>query len=255
MQGKNIVKEINSLKKASLLVFVIIVLILSPQLGKIVANNFASFFSVIESDRIFVYPMIHHLVQALIPLVIILVLCKKIPLRDWGFQIGNKKKGIKSVLWISVGWLLINILIIYLGIFKGMISQVYYDVTNNRNLFGEFIFRLFSGPSEELLFRAFPIKLLLIAGFSQKTDIFGFEITKAGIIAAIIFSLAHIHYTIYPTIAITNIDFLLLVTTLGFGLIYAIVFQKTKSIYYPMIIHSIVNIFGLFSVYIIHLNT
>ena len=80
--------------------------------------------------------------------------------------------------------------------FSNNVPEVYYDVTDTKNLLGELFFRGFIvGPSEEILFRSFPIVLLHVAGFTKTTYIFGFKITNAGIIASVIFALAHVSFS------------------------------------------------------------
>lgn len=229
---------------------VILVFLFAPRIGTFVADYLNPFFTSIDPDKKFMGRIEHHIVQALVPFFIIL-LWKKEFFKDWGFTLGNKTLGFKWVLWFTFVWILIYVGIAIFNHFSNNVPEVYYDVTNTRNLLGELFFRgIIVGPSEEILFRSFPIILLLTAGFNKKTYILGFEITYAGIIAAVLFALAHIGFNFYP-FEVYQFSIVQVVTALGFGLLYAIVFHQTKSIYYPMIIHSISDVIPVLALYIL----
>lgn len=236
--------------KTILTTLVILILLLAPRLGTSVADYLNPFFTSIDPDKKFMEGIVHHIVQALVPFFLIL-LWKKEFFEGWGFTLGNKTLGLKWVGWFTLIWILIYVGINTFNHFANNVPEVYYDVTNTRNLLGELFFRGFIvGPSEEILFRSFPIILLLTAGFTNKTDIFGFEITSAGIIAAVLFALAHIGFNFYP-FEVYQFNIVQVVTALGFGLLYAIVFHQTKSIYYPMIIHSISDVIPVLALYVL----
>lgn len=238
--------------KYFLTALVIIVLLFAPRIGTFVADKFNPFFTAIDPDKKFMWGIVHHIIQALIPIFLILI-WKKDFFKDWGFKWGNKTIGWKWVGWFTLVWVLIYVGINTFNLLTNNTPEAYYDVTNSRNFLGELFFRsIIVGPSEEILFRSFPIVLLLTAGFIKKTDIFGFEITYAGIISAVLFALAHIGFNFYP-FEIYHFSVVQVVTSLGFGLLYAIVFHQTKSIYYPMIIHSISDVIPLLALYVLHL--
>ncbi len=238
--------------KISLTILVILVVLIAPRIGTAVADYLNPFFTVIDPDKVFMSGIVHHIVQAIVPIFIILIWKKK-SFKDWGFKTGNKTAGWKWVGWFTLIWLVIYSGLTIFNLVTKNVPQTYYDVTNTRNLIGELFFRaVIVGPSEEILFRAFPIILLLTAGYTKITKIFGCEITYAGIISAVLFALAHIGFNFYP-FEIYHFDLVQLITALGFGLLYAIVFHQTKSIYYPMIIHSISDVFPVISLFAIKL--
>lgn len=238
--------------KTFLTTIVVLVLLLAPRIGTFIADKLNPLFTVIDPDKKFMWGIVHHIIQALIPTFLILI-WKKDFFKEWGLKWGNKSLGWKWVGWFTVVWTLIYVGINTYNLLTNNIPEPYYDVTNRRNFLGELFFRSFVvGPSEEILFRSFPIALLLASGFIKKTDIFGFEIPYAGIIAAVLFALAHIGFNFYP-FEIYHLNIVQVVTSLGFGLLYAIVFHQTKSIYYPMIIHSISDVIPLLALYVLHL--
>lgn len=124
-----------------------------------------------------------------------------------------------------------------IGYAMGTIAPYAYPL-NAENLCGTLGFQLLlSGPSEELLFRALPVTLL--AGAMGKKER-GRGISAEVIIAALLFSIAHVNWSFYP--AAVSFDWIQLVTALVLGLVYGVVYQRTRSILYPMLMHSISNV-------------
>lgn len=232
------------------LLIVILVLVLAPRLGALVADNLTSFFINIDPDQRFMWGIIHHIVQAIIPMLVVLIWKKEI-FKKWGLSWGDYKVGRQWVFWFSLFWIVLYTGLTAYNIAFSINPEVYYDVTNFRNFSGELFFRgAIVGPSEEILFRAFPISVLVLAGFNSKYNIFNQEIYQAGIISAVFFALAHIGFNI-PTFEIYHFNIVQVITAVGFGLMYAIIFQKTKSIFYPMIIHSISDFIPVLSFFVI----
>lgn len=237
--------------KYFLTTLVVIILLVAPRIGTFVADKFSPLFTTIDPDEKFMWGIVHHIIQALIPIFLMFFWKKDLSI-EWGFKWGNKTIGWKWVGWFTLVWVLIYVGINTFNLLTQNTPDAYYDVTNSRNFLGELFFRTFIvGPSEEILFRSFPIVLFLTAGFIKRTDIFGFEITYAGIISAVLFALAHIGFNFNP-FEIYHFSIVQVVTSLGFGLLYAIVFHQTKSIYYPMIIHSISDVIPLLALNVLH---
>ena len=105
-----------------------------------------------------------------------------------------------------------------------------------RNVIGYsgFMF-LMPGISEEALFRGF---VMVIIGQSWKgiIDIGKLAVPVSGLIAALIFTYAHISYTISPFSVSYNLVQLFFAFALG--IFYAIVFHKTKSLLCSVLSHS-----------------
>jgi len=238
--------------KILLTLFVVLIIEFAPRLGTYFSDIISPHLKFLDPDNVYIWGMVHHIIQALIPFLII-VFWRNKPLKEWGFQVGDYQKGLKWVAGFTLIWLLVYAILTVVNIYQAKIPQVYYDVSLTRNLLGELFFRgIIVGPSEEILFRSFPIIILIFAGWSKKSTIFGFTIPRAGIISAILFAYAHIGYNHYP-FEVYRFDPFQIFTSLGFGLLYAIVFEHTRSILYPMIIHSISDVFPVLSLYIIHI--
>jgi uncharacterized protein len=103
---------------------------------------------------------------------------------------------------------------------------------------GQLGFQLFlSGPSEELIFRAFAITMLALV---LKGRVFNGKVSVANIIAAFIFGLAHVGFLFAPFAVTYNSFQVILSVILGF--FYGDCYEKPRSMYYPMIMHSISNV-------------
>lgn len=227
------------------LLLVVLVLFLAPRLGTAVAT-------LIDTQQVADFNTIHHLVQLCIPLTIMLAWPGK-PLPTWGLRKGMSRMGWKWVAGFSIFWVslygLITVVYIYLDIYP----SAYYDVTDPLSLSKELLFRgVVVGPSEEILFRAFPITILLMIWPVKHHLFLSIRISSAGIATAMMFTLAHIGITFFP-LALTHLDPVQLFTALGFGLLYAIVFERTGSILYPVIIHSISDVVPVLSMWVIYL--
>jgi len=240
-----------SSRDRNVLLFIIVILVIefAPRIGTLIADRYKYLLGFMDPEHVFSWEIIHHIVQLLIPLAIMIFWPGR-SLRDWGFKIGDSRRGMKWVFGFTLVWFGIYFLITLAYIVHHAIPNVYYDVTNTRNFLSELGFRTFLvGLSEETLFRAFPITILIVF-LNRKINIFRFNISQAGIIAAILFCYAHVAYQIYP-FKIINYNIAQLFTAAGLGLIYAIVFEETKSILYPIIIHSISDVIPVIDVFML----
>ena len=228
----------NILKKLSVLLVVTILLLGIPILSGYIADTFN--LSVIDPDGVFLWISIHHIFQMLIFLVLIFFIKKVKPELDFGFNFKEKKKGFKYVFIFIIGFLIytaIGFLITYLN---GGFVPYQHDL-NLRNIFGYLGFQLLlSGPSEEILFRAFGITIL---GLVFKKRIFKNKLSISNLMAAVIFGLAHIG--IYFSPFELRYDIFQLIYAFGLGLIYGDCYEKTGSVIYPMMIHSISNVIAV----------
>jgi membrane protease YdiL (CAAX protease family) len=241
--------SISRVKNYLLLLFVLLVIEFSPRIGSLIADHFQSIIALGAPNHVLSWEIIHHIIQLLIPLAIMIAWPNR-SLKDWGFRIGDAQKGWKWVFGFTLAWFGIYVVVMVITIAQKTIPHVYYDVSNTRSLLGELGFRTFIvGLSEETLFRAFPITLLIIY-WNRKFNIFRFKISQAGIIAAVLFTYAHIGYYFYP-FEIIHFNLGQLFAAAGLGILYAAVFEETKSIWYPIIIHSIADIIPVLGLFVL----
>ena len=102
--------------------------------------------------------------------------------------------------------------------------------------------------SEETLFRGF---VMVVLGQSWKgiLNIGKLTIPVSGLLAALIFTYAHISYTIFPLKFYFNTG--QLIAAFGLGIFYAIVFYKTKSLLGSVLCHNISDGIGFIIVWLL----
>ncbi len=202
------------------------------------SGTIASFFDyqTIDPDGAFAWITVHHLVQAVIFLIMIIFLSRFKQL-DFGLGWGNKDVGKKYVLRFTLifglGSLASHVLVILTGSFQ----EFAYPLSAG-NIIGQMGFQLFlSGPSEELIFRAFAITMLALV---IRGRMFKGKVSLANMLAAVIFGLAHVGFSFAPFAV--SYDPLQVIMSIILGLFYGDCYEKTNSVYYPMMMHSISNV-------------
>ncbi len=96
---------------------------------------------------------------------------------------------------------------------------------------------LLSGPSEELIFRAFAITIFAFLITDKRLNK---HISYANLFAAIIFGLAHVYIRFSPFEINYTVFQVVYATVLGY--FYGDCYEKSKSVIYPMIMHSFTNV-------------
>lgn len=219
----------------SIVVVLMVVLLLGvPKLAGMVASLFD--YQAIDPDGSYAWISVHHIVQALVFIAIILVLNRFKPL-NFGLGWGDKKAGIDYLKRFSLyfaiytaGAFITMIISRALPLFGYPLSAV--------NILGQMGFQLLlSGPSEELIFRAFAITMLALFVGGR---VFKGKLSRANIIAAVIFGLAHVGFSFAPFELRFSIPQVAL--SIALGLFYGDCYEKTGSVIYPMIMHSYTNI-------------
>jgi uncharacterized protein len=218
----------------SWVMFLTVLLLGVPRLSGMVASVFN--YQAIDPDGAYAWISVHHIVQALIFLLIIVVLNRVKPF-DFGFGPGNREVGKRYVLSFTLifgaGSVVSHLIVILTGSFQ----QFGYPLTA-ANIAGQMGFQLLlSGPSEELIFRAFAITMLALV---IKGRILRGKVSGANLIAAIIFGLAHVGFSFAP-FAVRYTLFQVILSVI-LGIFYGDCYEKAKSMYYPMLMHSISNV-------------
>ena len=215
-------------------------------IGRLVASFFT--YDRIDPYNLFAWVSVHHIVQMAIALVAIGFLVKVKNL-DFGCGLGDVKVGLEHTLNFSV-FLFVYVLVFYIitFVFSGFFAPNY--PLNLSNVAGRLGFQLLlSGPSEEILFRALPITLLAYCLKSSKfitinkkiSGVSSFDVTLETFIVALLFAIAHIGWEINP-FSITHLYVHQLILSFAFGIFYGVAYQKSKSVIYPMIMHSMSNV-------------
>jgi len=219
-----------------------------PRLAAMTADQFN--FSAVDPDGAFAWRSVRHIVQGLIILILMVIISRVSDIR-FGFGWGDRQVGwfyVRVIGLVYLGFIVVSILLMLLTrSFQGFPYPL-----NARNIIGHFGFlALLTGPSEELIFRAFAMTMLSLmitgvvvpenTGFGKVIlKIFGGEITVVNLIAAVIFGLAHVRFTFFPFSA--EYIFGQVVFSVFIGLFYGVCYERSKSVIFPMIMHSIVNV-------------
>lgn len=214
--------------KISGVLIALIITLLYPRLGCIVANNNAIAFNM-------EWMYIHHSVQLLLALlsIILIIIFSNSKYRDWGLSTKKWRWSVKTALCFALGWLVISLVI---NLITGAEARIAYEPGSFNiasDLFFDFVL---TGFSEEVLFRGLIMGILLIT-WQGNIKIGNFKISIAGIIASLLFALAHIGID-YQTMTISSISLMQLLFALGLGLFYAWMRDKTNSLIGPIIAHG-----------------
>jgi membrane protease YdiL (CAAX protease family) len=218
------------------LIIVYVFQVFSGKLGWAVADLFN--FETIDPGDLFARLSVHHLAQMLIALVIIAILSKLLRI-DFGFHLGERKVGMRFFLIFSG---VIAVIAVAYHIFLYATGQpITYDYPLTwSNILGSLGFQLFlSGPSEEILFRALPVTLLVFA-FGKKVFL-SENITLEVVLASLLFTAAHISWTLSP-FSISELNLFGLLYAFTMGILNGLVYQKSRSLLYPILMHSVSNV-------------
>lgn len=236
MEKRNGQNTVRIFRGLLVLIIVYIFQVFAGKLGWAVADLFN--YESVDPDALFARLSVHHLAQMLIALVIIAILSKLLRI-DFGFHLGERKVGMRFFLIFSG---VIAVIAVAYHIFMYATGQpIAYDYPLTwSNILGSLGFQLFlSGPSEEILFRALPVTLLVLA-FGKKIFL-SENITLEVVLASLLFTAAHITWTLSP-FSISELNVFGLVYAFAMGLLNGFVYQKSRSILYPMLMHSISNV-------------
>ena len=230
--------ELRKLEKPSRVIFAVIALLIVQTLvGKIGgAVAYSLSYGKFDPDNLFVWQSVHHLVMLLMSLAVVTVLSKLLN-DNFGFQLGDRKKGMRYLI------LFIIVLTIISLIYHILITRdqpLIYDFTlNKRNVLGTLGFQLLlSGPAEEILYRALPVTVLIhVLGKSVKLK---WNISLEVILASLLFSTAHIKWSLFPLTVDANVSQLFY--AFAIGTVQGMAYQESRSVLYPILMHSISNV-------------
>ncbi len=225
---------IHPAKKIGTVLGIGVIVLGAPRLGGVVASLFE--YGRVDPDGAFAWISVHHVVQALIVLAIMIPIARTREI-DFGFGWGDRAVGFRFVRVFSLfflGYVVVSMVIVL----AARTFQTFPYPMTARNIAGQLAFQLLlSGPSEELIFRAFAITMLARV---VKGGLFNGKVSGANIIAAVMFGLAHVGVSLSP-FALTYHPGQV-VYSIGLGIVYGICFERSRSMYYPIMLHSISNI-------------
>ncbi|MBU1020827.1 MAG: hypothetical protein KJ847_06380, partial [Firmicutes bacterium] len=168
------------------------VLLIAPKIGGWVADLFN--YQAIDPDGAFMWISVHHIVQALIIMMLMFIFVRFTNVK-FHLGLGDRVEGIKYLKKFMMIFTVYAAIAFIISIASGAFEQFIYPL-NARNITGYLGFQLFlSGPSEELIFRAFAISLFAFLITEKRLNK---QLSYAVLFAAIIFGVAHIGFSFNP---------------------------------------------------------
>ena len=200
------------------------------------------FFKNFDPSNAFMSITIHHIVQALIAFLLILIISKFLnkPIKDFGFNFNDYKLNIKYVLIFTLIWSVIQSAVGFYVITRYNVPSSFGFPLNIKNYLGYFLFEiLLSGTSEEIMFRALIVTLMLYLwrDIFKSTRLLN---SLAVLFSTLIFMFDHINFSFSP-FRITYFNTLQQITVLIFGIFYGFLFVKTKSVFGSILAHNLLN--------------
>ncbi|GAP11673.1 CAAX protease self-immunity [Bellilinea caldifistulae] len=196
----------------------------------------------LDPDGSFLYISIHHIFQGILALLAIWLVSRiwRIPFADFGFNTRQWQNALRWVFQFCLFWFILQISIGLWLVFSGSALSNFPFPLNARNFGGYFAFQiLLSGTGEEPLFRSLVMMPLLFYGRKIGLSNQRNAVIAAGI-ATLIFMFAHINFALNP-LGVTYFNPLQQLTCLTFGIFYAFLFLRTKSVLGPILAHNLLN--------------
>ncbi len=223
-----------------------------PRLSTFLTDLLYPYMGHLDKDQVFLWITVHHIFQLALTLVI-MKLYSQTSYSEWGFNLKKLNLSLKISLYFLLFFIVFQGLPIVVGLVTGSFLQpdISYPLILT-NMAGHLSFQgLLSGTCEEPLFRGFAI-VILSQSWKGRLKIGKIEISTANTIAAVFFLYAHIGFTIFP-FEITRLYLPQLAASFLLGIIYGIVFEKTKSLLGPILMHNISNLVTVSAGYITYI--
>lgn len=217
--------------------FLTLILLGVPKLAGVIANAFD--YRVVDPDGAFAWLFVHHIAQVAIFIAVIAGIRRPKPM-DFKLGWGNVTIGKRCVLQFTLYFSMYLVGSLAFGILTESFQLFAFPMTA-RNVIGYLSFQLLmSGPSEELIFRAFAITIL---GLVVKGRVFSGKVSLANLVAAVIFGLAHMSFSFAPlSVSFSTPQ---IIYSIVLGLFYGDCYEKSGSVIYPMMMHSISNVLSV----------
>ncbi len=230
----NTIGSINIIKKIFFTILLAGILLGAPMIARSITNFFD--FSNLDPDSAFLWITIRHILQALIILTLIRIITKFSTIK-FNLGLGNSKIGLQYLKRFMALFFIYTVITFLIILIFRQFEAFPFPMTT-QNIFGYLGFQLFlSGPSEELIFRAFAITMFSSFITNKRIDR---HLSYANLFAALIFGLAHVAISFSPLGFNYTIPQILL--AIGLGYFYGDCYEKSKSVIYPMIMNSYTNI-------------
>ncbi len=196
----------------------------------------------IDPDGAFLSITLHHVFQAAIAFAAILALVKvlRLSLADFGFNTKQWRYAVRRVLQFGGAWFVLQGSIATAMMLSGTTPAPFPFPLSAANFGGHLLFQvLLSGTSEEILYRSLVITSMLALGrrlgYGERTNVI-----LAVTVVTVCFMFGHVNFQLSP-FRITYFNWLQQVTVVIFGLFYAFLFVRTRSLVGPILAHNLLN--------------
>lgn len=235
----------NLFKKILLLLFVIIVAEIIPYgFAKYIDDYFGKFIFQTDAFGYFIRAFIHRSVQFIL-VFILLKLMFQDKLSNLGFNFWNKGLSLKILGYVVISWPIIVFVFFlfsmtYVNGFKSYIFNSYPPSATQMAASLSRDILLLDAFAEEILYRTFVI-LTLRRYWNGRIKVYNCSVSHATLLSVPIFMLAHVAISIFP-FRVISYDPIQLCLTFFTGLLFAVSFEKTQSLFSPIILHGYTNL-------------
>jgi membrane protease YdiL (CAAX protease family) len=211
---------------------------------KYITDYFGRYVLQTEPTGYFILALIHRGVQFILVLILIKLLFRD-KLSNLGFNLKNKSLSRKIIAYVFIIWpLIIAAFFLFSGAFANGFSEYIHTLYPSGSgwmmtKLGRDIL-LLDAFAEEILYRLFVISYLG-RYWTGSIRIGKWTISHATLLSVPIFVLAHISLNIYP-FEVLGYDPMQLLLTAFTGLIFGLVYEKTRSLLAPIVIHGYTNL-------------
>ena len=204
-----------------------------PELASWIANLVPRDLIAIDTEEVFLWISIHHLVQLGLAIAVMAAISNG-ALSHWGLNTKNMRISL-----VYIGYFVVIFGAIELFRLWGIDNTDQVE-TNVISMIGIQAFQyLLSGLCEEPLFRGLVIVLLATALAPVNLSDNVRALCLVGL-STIVFMLAHVQFE-WTTMTLAEIDWDQQLKAFQFGILYAVLFIATKSLLAPIIIHGLSN--------------
>jgi membrane protease YdiL (CAAX protease family) len=180
---------------------------------------------------------LHHVIQIMIALVIMMLPGWHRSFSEWGLNLKNSDQTFKIIFKFTIGWIIGTTIFTLVTQWLAGWPPLLDFYLSIENILIYLIFEsIIVGISEEIVFRGL-VYGTLSRFFNKKVKI-GFSISYAGIISAFFFAIAHIGLQLFP-FAITAFAPMQIFIAFALGIFYAVLREKTGSLLGPILAHNI----------------
>lgn len=212
-------------------------LLIAPRIGGYVADMFQ--YASIDPDGAFMWIVVHHVVQTLVVLLVLFVIAK-IGKINFRLGTGDKEAGMKYLKRFMLFFTIYVVVAFAITIAADAFQPFQYPMTA-RNVLGYLGFQLFlTGPSEEIIFRAFAMTMFVVIANNKRLHE---RLSYANLFAIIVFAMAHMAFSFNPFRVSYFLPQVVLAIVLGY--FYGDCYEKSRSVVYPMLMHSFSNVISV----------